>query len=54
MGCRLLLSLLVVIGLLVVAWALVTQPLLSRAPKAATVNIDHVIVMGKRLESDIS
>ncbi|MGH8510716.1 MAG: M28 family peptidase, partial [Gammaproteobacteria bacterium] len=35
-----LLSFLIVTGVLVVAWALVTQPLLPRAPKAATVNID--------------
>lgn len=36
----LVLSLFVATGVLVVAWALVTQPLLPRAPKAATVNID--------------
>ncbi|MGH8583894.1 MAG: M28 family peptidase, partial [Gammaproteobacteria bacterium] len=35
-----LLSFLVVTGVLVVAWALVTQPLLLRAPEAVTVNID--------------
>lgn len=40
LGSSLLLSFLVVTGVLVVAWALVTQPLLPRAPKAATVNID--------------
>ena len=40
LGPSLLLSLLVAIGVLVVAWALVTQPLLPRAPKAGTVNID--------------
>ncbi len=40
LGSSLLLSFLVVTGVLVVAWALVTQPLLPRAPKAATVNTD--------------
>ncbi len=40
LGSSLLLSFLVVTGVLVVAWALVTQPLLPRAPKAATVNSD--------------
>jgi acetylornithine deacetylase/succinyl-diaminopimelate desuccinylase-like protein len=40
LGSSLLLSFPVVTGVLIVAWALVTQPLLLRAPKAATVNID--------------
>jgi hypothetical protein len=40
LGLSLLLSFLVVTGVLVVAWALVTQPLLPRALKGTTVNID--------------
>ena len=55
LGPSLLLSFLVVTGVLVVAWALVTQPLLPRALKGTTVNVDparlevHVRMLSDKL-----